>query len=117
MSANVNTELDDGILTARLRGEIDLATADEVAAAIRAAVPNAALGVIVDLGEVTYLDSSGVRLLFELSDRLRRRQQKLRVVAPAEASLRRVLDLVDLGATVPLLETTDAAAEDMRRGD
>jgi len=109
--APLEVRLNGTVMVAALNGEIDLANADELAAEITASVPNAALGVVVDLSAVTYLDSSGVRLIFELSDRLRRRQQALRVVAPAGAPLRRVLELVDLDKTVPVVETVGQASE------
>jgi anti-anti-sigma factor len=109
----LTTDFDGRVLVARVQGDIDVANAEDLAAEIAAAVPNAALGVVIDLERVTYLDSSGVRMIFVLADRLQHRQQALRVAAPASAPLRRVLDLVDLGATVPLVETADQAVRDI----
>lgn len=60
-------------------------------------VSNRMLGVIVDLSEVEYIDSYGLAFLFDLSRRLQTRQQRLHVVVPEDAHLRRVLDVVSLG--------------------
>ena len=104
----------DGIVVARIAGEIDLASASTVGDELAGAVTNHALGLVIDLAETTYLDSSGVSLVFELAERLRRRQQQIRLVVPEGAPLRRVLRIVDAGATVPVLPTVDEAAAEIR---
>ena len=116
MTAPSRLELrdEDGVVVARLDGEIDLSNARTLANELAAAVPNAALGVVIDLTAVTYLDSSGIHVMFELAERLRGRQQQLRVAVPADAPLRRVLRVVDLESAVPIAETADEAAAGMR---
>jgi anti-anti-sigma factor len=111
--AELALDLDGDVLVARLHGEIDMANADDLRAQIVGAVPNSALGVVVDLTDVTYLDSSGVRLLFELSDRLGGRQQGLRLVAPEDAQLRRVLGVVDPGGSLPVVTARGDAVEQL----
>jgi anti-anti-sigma factor len=109
--------IDDGpddVVVARLSGEVDLSNAGTVGDELTAAVPNRALGLVLDLSETTYLDSSGVSLVFDLADRLRRRQQQLRLVAPAQAPLRRVLRIVDPSGALPLVESVDAAVAQVR---
>jgi anti-anti-sigma factor len=109
--------IDDGrgdVVIARLSGEIDLSNAGEIGDMLTTAVPNHVLGVVLDLTPTTYLDSSGVSLVFDLADRLRRRQQQLRLVAPAAAPLRRVLRIVDPGDSLPLVEDVDVAVEQIR---
>jgi anti-anti-sigma factor len=105
---------DDDVVVARVSGEIDLSNATAVGEQLAAAVPNLALGLVVDLGGVTYLDSSGVSLVFDLAERLRRRQQQLRLVVPEKAPLRRVLKIVNAAGVVPITETVDAAASEIR---
>ena len=105
---------EDGVVVARVGGEIDLSNARDLGARLASAVPNAALGVVIDLSAVTYLDSSGVHVLFELAERLRGRQQQLRVAVPETAPLRRVLRVVDLESAVPITPTAQEAAAAMR---
>lgn len=102
------------VVVAQVAGEIDLASAGDVADQLAGAVSNRALGLVVDLSETTYLDSSGISLLFDLAERLRRRQQRLRLVVPEGAPLRRVLRIVDAGGAVPVLATVEAAADQVR---
>src|SRR5947209_14934843 len=92
--------IEDNIVVAALSGEVDLANAGDIGAEISAQVPNAALGLVVDLTDVAYLDSSGIRVLFELAERLQSRQQAMRLVAPGAAPIRRVLGVVALDKTV-----------------
>lgn len=88
----------------RLRGEIDIAAVPALARRLMS-VPNTLHALIVDLSAVTYLDSSGVRLLHELNDRLSLRAQRLVVVCPGGAAPRRVLELTGFGHRVPLEES------------
>src|SRR4051794_39194408 len=74
-------------------GEVDLSNVDEFCAALESAVPNSAFGLSLDLSGVTYLDSTGIRVLFRLDRELRERQQRLRIVVPEDAVIRRVLEL------------------------
>jgi anti-anti-sigma factor len=115
MSELSHLELSGGdVVVARLSGEIDLSNAGEVGDELSTSVPNTALGLVLDLTATTYLDSSGVHLMFDLAERLRRRQQQLRVVVPAGAPIRRVLRIVELDDTVPVLASVDEAVEQIR---
>ena len=104
----------DDVVIARLSGEVDLSNATEVGNEMTAAVPNSALGLVLDLTATEYLDSSGVHLVFELAERLRRRQQQLRVVVPAGAPIRRVLRIVELDDSVPVVGAVDEAIQQIR---
>jgi anti-sigma B factor antagonist len=104
----------EDVVVARITGEIDLSNAAEVGDRIAAAVPNTALGAVIDLTATSYLDSSGVHLLFELAERLQRRQQQMRVAVPEDGAIRRVLRIVELDATVPVVATVEEAVEQIR---
>ena len=104
----------DDVVVARLSGEIDMSNANEVGDELSSAVPNTALGLVLDLTALTYLDSSGVHLVFDLAERLRTRQQQLRVVVPAGAPIRRVLRIVELDDSVPVLASVDEAEAAIR---
>ena len=106
----------DDVVVARLRGEIDLSNARDVGDQLSAAIPNSALGLVIDLTATDYLDSSGVHLLFDLGERLGRRQQQLRVVVPEGAPIRRVLRIVELDESVPVMAAVDDALASIRAG-
>lgn len=82
--------------TVLVQGEIDLATVGEVEAAIDTAL---AIGpVVCDLGAVTFIDSTGVRLL----DALLRRGRRITFRLPRDPAGRQVLDMTELTAQLPL---------------
>jgi anti-anti-sigma factor len=99
---NVAIAGDDGVVVASLSGEIDLSNAAEITDALLGGVPNEALGLVIDLSEVSYLDSAGVRMLAELDHRLGWRAQVLRVVAPEASRSRRVLEIAGLERVLSL---------------
>jgi anti-anti-sigma factor len=112
--ATVTVEGGEDVVVARIAGEVDLSNAATVGDQLAAGVPNQALGLVVDLAGTSYLDSSGVSLLFDLAARLRRRQQALRLVVPEDAPLLRVLRIVDAGSAVPILPTVEQAVAEIR---
>jgi anti-sigma B factor antagonist/stage II sporulation protein AA (anti-sigma F factor antagonist) len=104
---------DEGPVIA-IGGDIDLSSADRVRDEIAAAVPHDAKGIVVDLTKTTYLDSTGVRLLFELAERLQARRQRLVLVVSEAALVRRVVVLTKLDDAVPMVETIDDALTALR---
>jgi anti-anti-sigma factor len=93
----------------RLTEDLDLSSAERVGGQLLDSLPNDALGVVLDLSALPFIDSSGIRLLFHLAVRLHRRRQHLCVVVPADSWLRRLLSLSDLDRQVSIAPTIDAA--------
>jgi anti-sigma B factor antagonist len=100
-----------------LTGEIDASNADEVRDRVIGGLPNSALGIVADLSELSYLDSAGIALVFEVADRLGRRGQALALVLPAESLIRRALEVTQVDTLVPLEPTRDAAIARIRAAD
>jgi anti-sigma B factor antagonist len=99
---------------AHISGEIDASNAPAFAAQLKDAVPNSAMGLVLDLSETTYLDSSGVHLIFDVAEALRRRQQVLQLVVPSDSFIGDVLAVVNLAGAAgiaPSLEQALAALE------
>ena len=61
----------------------------------------------MDLTQTTYIDSTGVELLFELARRLSARRQHFRVVVPEGTGIRKVLELCDIGSVAVLVTRRD----------
>jgi anti-anti-sigma factor len=99
----------DEVVVARVLGAIDLSNAGHLEDEVSGAVPNAAHAVVLDLAETTYLDSAGIRLVFGLAEKLRRRGQTLRLVVPASAPIERVLELSHVGEVVAIDRTLEDA--------
>ena len=83
----------DGNPAVRLFGEIDISNAALFARALKEAVSNIDHELILDLSHVTYVDSAGIRVMFDLSRRLNNHQQRLVVIVPDGSGVRRSLSL------------------------
>lgn len=112
--ASVRVQLVDGVPVATVTGEVDIVNAVEIGGQLFAAAPNSATGLVVDLAGVSYLDSRGVHLLFELANRLRMRHQALHLVVPARALIRRVLLLTHVDSVIPLHQETGEAVRALK---
>jgi anti-anti-sigma factor len=99
----------DDIVVARLTGELDIAGAESTGRRIAEAVPSSARGVVVDMTDLEFIDSSGVSMLFTLARRVGSRRQELRVVAPAGRPVARVLQIVEFERAAPVHADVDSA--------
>jgi anti-anti-sigma factor len=104
----------DGHLVARVTGDLDLSNLHAVHTALLDATPNDALGLVVDLVGVEFLDSSGVETLFRLQRSLAIRQQRFAVAIAPEAKVRRALELSGAASEMALCPSVDAALEMLR---
>jgi anti-anti-sigma factor len=107
--ASVSLDGQGPALVARVEGEIDLSNVDEIRALVVAAVSHEIECLILDLSDTTYLDSTGVRLLFEFAERLEGRRQQLRLVVAEGALVHRVITLTQLDQRVPIDPTVEDA--------
>jgi anti-anti-sigma factor len=110
--ARVEGERQGTICLVRVHGEIDLSNAHEVSSAIGMVMGQEARRLVVDLSDITYLDSAGVALLLRLAERLRARRRQLHLVVPRRSPVRRVLDFTGLPRVIPLeVRVEDALAQ------
>jgi anti-anti-sigma factor len=104
---------DDDVVVARLTGELDISVADQARRKIADAVPNSAVGVIVDMSELEFMDSSGVSMLFSLARQVGSHRQQLRVVAPPGRPVSRVLQIVEFVRAAPVDDDLDSAVAEI----
>ena len=76
-------------------------------------MPSSARGVVVDMSQLDFIDSSGISMLFELARRVGSRRQELRVVAPAGKPVARVLDIVEFDKAAPVHADLDSAVAEI----
>jgi anti-anti-sigma factor len=109
--ASVHHEQSGGATVVRVVGEVDLSNAGTLLDSVVAGVPAESAVVVLDLSGTTYLDSSGIAMLFRLATRLRDTRRELRLVVPLDARIRPVLDITDVGRVIRLAATVrDALA-------
>ena len=93
MTARVEAHAEDGAMHIAVSGEIDLANAAAVEDQIREAISHQPQTVSVDLTDLTYLDSAGIRILFALASRLKPLRIVLELIVPLDSPTRRLIEL------------------------
>jgi anti-anti-sigma factor len=104
-------KIDDhgGLVVAHVTGELDVSMAPRMGDQIAEAVPTSARALVVDFSKLEFIDSSGVAMLFTLARKLGSRRQELRVVAPSNEPVTRVLEIVDFGKAAPVHADLESA--------
>jgi anti-anti-sigma factor len=108
---DLEIEQREEVVIARLAGELDISVAESTGRKIAEAVPSSARGVVVDMGELDFMDSSGVSMLFALARQVGSHRQQLVVVAPTGRPVARVLQIVEFDRAAPVRQDLDAAVE------
>lgn len=109
--AELSFETAGNVIVGRVAGEIESVNAEEMSTALAGQLTSDRAGLVIDLTRVTYLDSAGIELLFDLARRLRTHRQRLRLVVPVDAPMRRVLELCDIDRAAPIDATVEGALQ------
>ena len=99
----------DGTRLISVAGEIDLSNAGRTLTLIAAQIPPDVTRVVIDLGGLGFLDSSGIAMFFRLSERLGYSRQELHLVVPVAAPVRRVLELTSVSHVIPIHDVLEDA--------
>ena len=102
MQATHKVDVEDSTCIVSLAGEIDMANADEVLGWIRDAVDDSGCAVLrLDLAELGFLDSAGVRMLVMAHDYVAAKDAVLTAVNP-QPMVRQVLEVTGLAPALGL---------------
>ncbi len=110
--ADVRFERADGVVIAHVQGEIDMSNAEYLGTAFNE-VPPDARAVVLDLIDVGYLDSAGIRMIYKLRNRLEHRGQQLRLVVAPGAAIAEALRIAGVPEAIGTVETVDAALDSL----
>lgn len=94
---------EDGLVRLALRGELDLSTVSQVEEELRRAEAAEPELVVLDLGELSFLDSTGLRLIVTADQRARENGRRLAIVKGPE-SVQRVFAITRLDERLEMLE-------------
>ena len=89
-------------------GALDMSTAPMLAAALDEPIERGKTHVVLDLSQVTFVDSMAVHVLMGAARELRQRFGKL-VLVSSDANVRRIVELTRLDVVAPLYDTREAA--------
>lgn len=95
-SFDIDVTTDDGILVARLAGELDLTSSDRVTEAVTGALASTGVArVVLDMAGVTFCDSSGLGALLDVRRAAADRDVPV-VLRDVTRQVARLLDLADV---------------------
>ncbi|MDX6720047.1 MAG: anti-sigma factor antagonist [Solirubrobacteraceae bacterium] len=100
---SLSSEREGDVHTIGLFGELDLATADRLARELERVEATDARSIVLDLSGLTFMDSSGVRLVLSASARSRADANRLTMLRGG-AVVQRVLELCGVDDLLPFAD-------------
>ncbi len=103
----------EGAVCLVLSGELDLASIATLQAQFKA-VAQREDDLVVDMGGLRYIDSSGAKALLD-AQRLLARSKRRIVMANVQPMARRIIDVMGIEKAIPIFPTVEAALEDLKK--
>jgi anti-sigma B factor antagonist len=105
----------DGMHAVNVSGELDQSTAPELRTALSEVLGGESGGVLVDLSDCAFIDSTGLSLLVETKRQLADESRRFGVCCP-DPDVRRLLELTGIDQAVGLFDTRDEAISALSAG-
>ena len=99
----VETIEGDGLVRMQLQGELDLSTVAKVEEELKRAESGSPALLVIDLRELTFLDSTGLRLVINADQRARDEGRRLAVVRGPE-SVQRVFSITRVDERLEIVD-------------
>ena len=93
-----------------VRGEVDISAVDVLDVALESAIRESSGAFVVDLTEVSFLDSSGLATIMRARALLEREDRSLAVVCPPGAA-RRIFELTNMQELLRIFSSRQEAAD------
>ena len=100
--ARLSFEYEGNVELAHVAGEVDASNVEDLTKRLLESVSNKAKALVIDLTDTSYIDSSGISLIFDAAARMRNRRQQLRLVVPPKSFVSEVLAAVSMADSVPI---------------
>jgi anti-anti-sigma factor len=104
---SIETREDAGVQVLALAGEFDLASVQAFESELSKVEAAGAAVVVVDLGGLEFMDSSGLRALVMADQRASKAGRRLAIV-PGPPSVRRVFEITQLDERLDLVESASS---------
>lgn len=91
----------EGGAVVSVRGEVDLVSAPALGRALAGVLDDDIAHVVVDSGEVVFIDAAGIRVLTDAAERARATGKRVTLRSPSPA-VRRVLETLELDGLLPV---------------
>jgi len=106
-----NTGKDDGRFMVAVRGRMDAVTAPEFEKRILDWIDSGETHIILDLGELEYISSAGLRSILTIAKNLRGQQGSL-VLCALRDTVKEVFEISGFSTIIPVCESTEAALKE-----
>ncbi len=100
--ARLSFESDGEVELAHVAGEVDASNVEDLTRQLLEVVSNDSRALVLDLTQTSYIDSSGISLIFDAAARMKNRRQQLRLVVPPNSFVSEVLATVSMADSVPI---------------
>jgi anti-sigma B factor antagonist len=112
--ADIRFEREDKTVLAVLTGEVDMSNATSVRQRIAEAVTPEDDAVIVDVSDLSFMDSAGLHAVIELGTILEERRQRLLLSVPHGSQIERSIEIIGLPRAVSVHPDRDRALQAAR---
>ena len=109
----LSIERSDGILLAMAEGRVDGANAQEFQGALTDAIESTDRAVVLDLEDITYISSAGLRVILLTARALKRQDAEL-AVCSLSAPIREVFEISGFDKIIPVRESRSEAIASFR---
>ncbi len=89
-----------------LSGELDMSTIDALAGHVDTHLQRPVQFLTLDLQDLAFMDSTGLRLLIELNERAQHENWRLKLIAPRHEAALRVLQITGADTALPFAPET-----------
>jgi anti-sigma B factor antagonist len=87
-------------------GELDMRTTDQLTQSLNELLAHGATDVTIDLSQLSFMDSSGLRLLIEANNRSREETWQFQLIAPQQEAAALVLQVTGADKALPFKEAS-----------
>ena len=112
--ADVRFEREDKTVVAVVTGEVDMSNAASVRLQIAESVTPDDDALVVDLSDLSFIDSAGLHTLIELGTVLDERRQQLLLCLPPGSTIRRAIEIIGLPRAISIHSDRGEAMEAAR---
>jgi anti-anti-sigma factor len=106
------TEEQPGVVVLHPSGEVDLATVSALWARLKAA-GEGGRDVVVTMGGITYIDSTGIKALLDVHRLLEKHAQRMVLAEPSNVA-RKIIEITALEKVIPVYASSEEAVQSLR---
>jgi anti-sigma B factor antagonist len=103
----IDSQLEGDRVVVRLDGELDMASAPLLQAALERTEMHTTSALVLDVDELRFMDSTGLRIILWARERCRGRDQKFALTA-GSSQVQRLLSVSGVAEQLPIIATADA---------